>query len=136
LIEHKRRKHGVSAGYAYVGGQQGTGRRDSPIIQSQDIEEGEIVNWTVVEDRGQSQENKGGYEFFEGLSDLEIPTGIDIMKYEVEFSEGWDAINDIRAWDCMLSECNMLEYVPRQHIDTWVWVNGEILRKIRGVEGR
>ena len=42
----------------------------------------------------------------------------------------------ISAWDCMLTECNMLEFVLRQHLDTWVWVNGDILRRIRGAEGK
>ena len=41
----------------------------------------------------------------------------------------------IGAWDCTVTQMDMLEFVPRQHLGVWVHVNGEVLRLIRGAEG-
>ena len=48
LMEHKGRKHGISAGYAYVG-QQRQRRREISNVQEHDIEEGEVIDEVVVD---------------------------------------------------------------------------------------
>ena len=47
-MEHKRRKHRISAGYAYVG-QQRQRRREISNVQEHDIEEGEVIDEVVVD---------------------------------------------------------------------------------------
>ena len=70
------------------------------------------------------------------LLNPDIQPGIDIFAETVEFTDTWDSIDSLGVWDCMLTEFSMMEFVPRQHLEVWVWINGEILRRMRGAEGR
>ena len=54
-----------------------------------------------------------------------------------EFSQdGWTDIDSVGGWEAFLCEFNMLEYVPRQHQEVWAWAWGEVLRRIKGAEGK
>ena len=59
LMEHKRRKHRISAGYAYVG-QQRQRRREISNVQEHDIEEGEVIDEVVVDVSDQVSEMEFG----------------------------------------------------------------------------
>ena len=42
----------------------------------------------------------------------------------------------ISAWDCMLTECNMLEICTKTALRYLDWGQWRILRRIRGAEGK
>ena len=48
---------------------------------------------------------------------------------------GWGAIDRVGGWNSLLTEFNMLQEVPYQHDEVWVWAWGHVLQKLHTAEG-
>ena len=50
--------------------------------------------------------------------------------------DGWDMIDGVSAWETFLCPFRQMEFVPLQHKEVWGWAWGEVLRRIKGAEGK
>ena len=48
---------------------------------------------------------------------------------------GWEAIDRVGGWNSLLTKFNMLQEVPYQHEEVWVWAWGHVLHKLHSAEG-
>ena len=70
---------------------------------------------------------------WESRIDPEVPVGQAPDQIDMD---GWVSIDRVGGWEAFLCEFQVMEYVPRQHSEVWAWAWAEVLKKIKGAEGK